>query len=103
MMKVVNTHFMRRRRCQHRLALVVNRGRKWTTCIFMEYPPHVEKVANSEADKFTELKQHQQTKRVPTQDRQVKKVIKKLQEMAKKSYKKKSAMPKNLKAVLWGI
>lgn len=100
MMKVVNTHYMRKHRCQQRLALVVNRGRKWTTCIFMEYPPHVEKVANSEADRFTELKQYQQTKRLPTQDRQVKKFIKRLREMAMKSYKKKSAMPKNLKAVL---
>lgn len=100
MMKVVNTHYMRRHRYEQRLALVVNRGRKWTTCIFMEYPPHVEKVANSEADEFTELKQHQQTKRLPTQDRQVKKFIKRLQKMAMKSYKKKSAMPKNLKAVL---
>ena len=102
-MKVVNTHFMRKHRYQQRLALVVNRGRKWTTCIFMEYPPHIEKVVNSEADKFTELQQHQQMKRLPTQDRQVKKVIKRLQEMAMLSYKKKSAMPKNLKAVLWGI
>ena len=42
-------------------------------------------------------------KRLPTQDRQVKKVIKILQRMAMLSYKKKSAMPKNLKAVLWGI
>ena len=100
-MRVVNTHFMRKHRYQHRCALVVNRGRKWTTCIFMEYPPHIEKVVNSEADKFTELKQHQQMKRLPTQDRQVKKVIKRLQEMALLSYKKKSAMPKNLKAVLW--
>ena len=102
-MRVVNTYFMRKHRHQHQLALVVKRGRKYTTCIFLEYPLHVERVVNSEADKFTELKQHQQMKRLPTQDRQVKKVIKRLQEMAMLSYKKKSAMPKNLKAVLWGI
>ena len=102
-MRVVNTYFMRKHRQQHQLALLVSRGRKYTTCIFMEYPLHIEKVVNSEADQFTELKQHQQMKRLPTQDRQVKKVIKRLQEMAMLSYKKKSAMPKNLKAVLWAI
>ena len=47
--------------------------------------------------------QHQQRTRLPTQDRQVTKVIKILQRMAMLSYKKKSAMPKNLKVVLWGI
>ena len=102
-MKVVNTYFMRKHRQQHQLALVVSRGRKYTTCIFLEYPLHVEKVVNSEADKFTVIDQSQQTKRLPTQDRQVKKVIKRLQEMALLSYKKKSAMPKNLRAVLWAI
>ena len=102
-MRVVNTHFMRKHRYQQRLALVVNRGRKWTTCIFMEYPPHIEKVVNSEADKFTVIDQSQQMKKLPSQERQVKQTIKMLQEMAMKSYKKKSAMPKNLKAVLWGI
>ena len=49
-MKVVNTYFMRKHRHQHQLALVVSRGRKYTTCIFLEYPLHVEKVVNSEAD-----------------------------------------------------
>ena len=96
-MKVVNTYFMRKHRHQHQLALVVSRGRKYTTCIFLEYPLHIEKVVNSEADKFTELQQY------INKDRQVKKVIKVLQRMALLSYKKKSAMPKNLKAVLWGI
>ena len=100
-MRVVNTYFMRKHRHQHQLALVVNRGRKYTTCIFMEYPLHIEKVVNSEADQFTELKQHQQMKRLPTQDIQIRKVIKRLQEMALLFYKKKSAMPKNLKAVLF--
>ena len=102
-MRVVNTHFMRKHRYQQRLALVVNRGRKWTTCIFMEYPPHIEKVVNSEADQFTEIKQSQQMRKLPSQERQVKEMIKCLQEWAMKSYKKKSAMPKNLKAVLWAI
>ena len=102
-MKVVNTYFMRKHRQQHQLALVVSRGRKYTTCLFMEHPLHLERVVNSEADQFTELKQHQQMKRLPTQDRQVKKAIKILQRMALLSYKKKSAMPKNLKAVLWEI
>jgi len=100
-MRVVNTYFMRKHRQQHQLALVVSRGRKYTTCIFMEYPLHIEKVVNSEADQFTELKQHQQMKRLPTKERQVKKVIKRLQEMALLSYKKKSAMPKNLKTILF--
>ena len=100
-MRVVNTYFMRKHRQQHQLALVVSRGHKYTTCIFMEYPLHIEKVVNSEADQFTELKQHQQMKRLPTKERQVKKVIKRLQEMALLSYKKKSAMPKNLKTILF--
>ena len=100
-MKVVNTYFMRKHRQQHQLALVVSRGRKYTTCIFMEYPLHIEKVVNSEADKFTVIDQSQQTKRLPTQDRQVKILIKMLQEMAMKSYKKKSAMPKNLKQIIF--
>ena len=94
-MRVVNTYFMRKHRHQHQLALVVNRGRKYTTCIFMEYPLHIEKVVNSEADQFTELQQY------INKDRQVKKVIKRLQEMALLSYKKKSAMPKNLKTILF--
>ena len=94
-MKVVNTYFMRKHRQQHQLALVVSRGRKYTTCIFMEYPLHIEKVVNSEADQFTELQQY------INKDRQVKKVIKRLQEMALLSYKKKSAMPKNLKTILF--
>ena len=96
-MRVVNTYFMRKHRQQHQLALLVKRGRKFSTCIFLEYPLHVEKVVNSEADKFTELQQY------INKDRQVKKVIKVLQRMALLSYKKKSAMPKNLKAVLWAI
>ena len=100
-MKVVNTYFMRKHRHQHQMALSVSRGRKYTTCIFMEYPLHVERVVNSEADKFTELEQHGQMKKLPTPDRQVKQVIKILQRMAMLSYKHKSAMPKNLKAVLW--
>ena len=40
-------------------------------------------------------------RKLPSQERQVKEMIKCLQEWAMKSYKKKSAMPKNLKAVLW--
>ena len=100
-MKVVNTYFMRKHRHQHQLALVVSRGRKYTTCIFLEYPLHIERVVNSEADKFTVIDQSQQMKKLPSQERQVKQTIKMLQEMAMKSYKKKSAMPKNLKAVLW--
>ena len=100
-MKVVNTYFMRKHRHQHQLALLCKRGHKYTTCIFMEYPLHIEKVVNSEADKFTVIDQSQQMKRLPTQERQVKILIKMLQEMAMKSYKKKSAMPKNLKAVLF--
>ena len=100
-MRVVNTYFMSKHRHQHQLALVLNRGRKYTTCLFMEHPLHLERVVNSEADQFTELKQHQQMKKLPSQERQVKQTIKMLQEMAMKSYKKKSAKPKNLKAVLW--
>jgi hypothetical protein len=100
-MKVVNTYFMRKHRYQHQMALAVNRGRKFTTCIFMEYPLHVERVVNSEADKFTELEQHGQMKKLPTPDRQVKQVIKILQRMAMLSYKNKSVMPKNLKQILF--
>ena len=100
-MRVVNTYFMRKHRQQHQLALVVSRGHKFSTCIFLEYPLHIEKVVNSEADQFTEIKQSQQMKKLPSQKTQVKQTIKMLQEMAMKSYKKKSAMPKNLKAVLW--
>ena len=100
-MRVVNTYFMRKHRQQHQLALVVSRGRKYTTCIFMEYPLHIEKVVNSEADKFTVIDQSQQMKKLPSQERQVKKAIKILQRMALLSYKKKSAMPKNLRTVLW--
>ena len=101
-MRVVNTYFMRKHRHQHQLALVVSRGgRKYTTCIFLEYPLHIEKVVNSEADQFTELKQHQQMKRLPTKETQVKQTIKRLQRMALLSYKKKSAMPKNLKTILF--
>jgi hypothetical protein len=83
------------------MALAVSRGRKFTTCIFMEYPLHVERVVNSEADKFTELEQHGQMKKLPTPDRQVKQVIKILQRMALLSYKNKSVMPKNLKTILF--
>jgi hypothetical protein len=100
-MKVVNTYFMRKHRYQHQMALAVSRGRKFTTCIFMEYPLHVERVVNSEADKFTELEQHGQMKKLPTPDRQVKQVIKILQRMALLSYKNKSVMPKNLKTILF--
>jgi hypothetical protein len=39
-------------RQQHRMALVVNEGRKWTHVIFMEYPVQVEKVINNEAQRF---------------------------------------------------
>jgi hypothetical protein len=67
----------------------------------MEYPLHVERVVNSEADKFTELEQHGQMKKLPTPDRQVKQVIKILQRMALLSYKNKSVMPKNLKTILF--
>mgnify|MGYP003131117783 CR=1 FL=1 len=38
-------------RQQHRMALVVNEGRKWTHVIFMEYPVQVEKVINNEAQR----------------------------------------------------
>jgi len=100
-MKVVNTYFIRKHRHQHQMALAVSRGRKFTTCIFMEYPLHVERVVNSEADKFTELEQHGQMKKLPTPDRQVKQVIKILQIMALLYYKNKIVMPKNLKTILF--
>ena len=51
-MRVVKTYYMRKHRYQHSLALMVKRGHKWTTCIFLEYPLTIEKVLNRDADQF---------------------------------------------------
>lgn len=90
-MKAVNTHFMRKNgRQQHRMALVINEGRKWTHVIFMEYPVQVEKVLNNEAQRFDYL---------PKLDR---KLFRKMQSMAKIWYGRKSNAPKNIQSALWG-
>ena len=89
-MKAVNTHFMRKNgRQQHRMALIINEGRKWTHVVFVEYPVQVEKVLNTEAKSFIHL---------PKQDR---KLFRQMQLMAKTWYGRKSNAPKNIQSALW--
>ena len=89
-MKAVNTHFMRKNgRQQHRMALVINEGRKWTQVVFMEYPVQVEKVSNKEAKNFDH---------VPKLD---KKLYRQMKLMAKIWYGRKSNAPKNIQTSLW--
>lgn len=90
-MEAVNTHFMRKNgRQQHRMALVINRGRKWTHVVFVEYPVQVEKISNKEAESFIHL---------PKYD---KKLFRQMKTMAKTWYGRKSNAPKNIQLSLWG-
>ena len=98
-MRVVKTYYMRKHRYQHSLALMVTRGHKWTTCIFLEYPLTIEKVLNRDADQFKDAYHS-----IIPDDPQVSKVaraLRLLQRMAFITYKKKSAMPKNLKEIIF--
>jgi len=89
-LKAVNTHFMRKNgRQQHRMALVINEGRKWTQVVFMEYPVQVEKVSNKEAKNFDH---------VPKLDN---KLYRQMKLMAKIWYGRKSNAPKNIQTSLW--
>lgn len=54
-MKVCRTYFDRQGRCDHRVALVGNRGRKYTEVVVFELPLRVLKVDNRVADGFVEL------------------------------------------------
>jgi len=89
-MKAVNTNFMRKNgRQQHRIALIINQGRKWTHVVFMEYPVQVEKVLNKEAEGFELL---------PKAD---KKLFRHLRSMAKNWYGRKSNAPKNIQSIFF--
>jgi len=89
-MEAVKTHFMRKNgRQQHRIALVINRGRKWTHVVFVEYPVQVEKIINNEAESFIPLPKDN------------KKLFRQMQRMAKTWYGRKSNAPKNIQLSLW--
>ncbi len=91
-MIAVNTHFMRKNgRQQHRMAMVYKQGRKWSHVVFVEYPVHVEKVLNKDAEQF-----------VAYPSSVTKNLHKKLKHMCWLWYGRKHNAPKNLQQFIWG-
>ena len=88
-MRVVRTFFVRKDRCEHRHALVVERGRKWSKVVFVDQPIRVEKVDNKIADDFSDV------------DYPLRKAKKVLRDMCLGFYGSKGNAPKSVKTYLF--
>jgi hypothetical protein len=88
-MKVVRTFFVRKDSCEHRHALLVERGRKWSKVVFVQHPIRVEKVDNKIADDFVEI------------DYSVRKAKSILKKMCLGFYGTKANTPKSVKSYIF--
>jgi len=88
-MQIVKTFLHRKESCEHRHALVIERGRKWTQCIFVQYPIRIEKIENKLADEFIPINYS---------IRAAKKI---LRDMAIVFYGSRANTPKSIKRVLF--